>query len=370
MACDVQELLVLGKCLGAVCSTPQEQVQMALGLVYRWSGTSMTRQELLTFGKCFGAGCMTRQEQVQSVLGFLCRISGGGTPCFTLTMSSTPDSGSGDGTATATPVGGVGPFTYLWSDAQTTQTATGLEGGIEYTVAVTDEGEPLCVVDGQVEVSSGCTPVVDAQIYTGGTVPAQTASWTITGGTAADVGLNATVTGSITAIDVPQFTGLDGTFDLAPIASCLTQFTFSGLVSSFVPGNLPVMNVLGVASPNMLTFTAGAGMPLLTILALQLNDNITTIDASNQASMFYLDCSQDPLLTSLTIAGSNAIILLNAVDCALSLVSVNAILVQLDGAGLSGGTVNLSAGTSSTPNGAGATAAASLIGKGWAVTTN
>lgn len=73
--------------------------------------------------------------------------------CFTLTMESTPDSGAGDGTATATPVGGVGPFTYLWSDAQTTQTAVNLEGGIEYTVTVTDTGAPSCVVNGEVGVN-------------------------------------------------------------------------------------------------------------------------------------------------------------------------------------------------------------------------
>ncbi|MBK6990262.1 MAG: SprB repeat-containing protein [Bacteroidetes bacterium] len=31
-----------------------------------------------------------------------------------------------DGTATITPTGGVGGYTYLWSNSQTTQTATNL----------------------------------------------------------------------------------------------------------------------------------------------------------------------------------------------------------------------------------------------------
>lgn len=42
-----------------------------------------------------------------------------------------------DGTATATPTGGVSPYTYLWSDGSTTNPATGLTPG-DYTVIITD----------------------------------------------------------------------------------------------------------------------------------------------------------------------------------------------------------------------------------------
>lgn len=48
---------------------------------------------------------------------------------------------SSNGTATATPVDGNSPFTYLWNDpnAQNTQTATGLDPG-NYSVTLTDAG--------------------------------------------------------------------------------------------------------------------------------------------------------------------------------------------------------------------------------------
>ncbi len=46
--------------------------------------------------------------------------------------------GGADGTATATPIGGLSPYTYRWSNGQTTQTAVGLSGGTTYKVTVKD----------------------------------------------------------------------------------------------------------------------------------------------------------------------------------------------------------------------------------------
>jgi large repetitive protein len=64
-------------------------------------------------------------------------------PAVTATTTHTDVTCNGlcNGTATANPGAGTGPFTYLWSDinAQTTQTATGLCSGT-YTVTVTDAG--------------------------------------------------------------------------------------------------------------------------------------------------------------------------------------------------------------------------------------
>ncbi|MBI5542134.1 MAG: fibronectin type III domain-containing protein [Bacteroidia bacterium] len=45
--------------------------------------------------------------------------------------------GGNDGTATATPAGGTPPYTYLWSDNQTTATATNLVAGV-FSVTITD----------------------------------------------------------------------------------------------------------------------------------------------------------------------------------------------------------------------------------------
>ncbi len=57
-----------------------------------------------------------------------------------------------DGSATVTPGGGAGGYTYDWSDGQTTQTATNLAGGFVYYVFVTDASG--CIVQDSILVPS------------------------------------------------------------------------------------------------------------------------------------------------------------------------------------------------------------------------
>jgi hypothetical protein len=57
-------------------------------------------------------------------------------------------------------------------------------------------------------------------------------------------------------------------------------------------------------------------------------------------------------------------------DCALNQTSVDNILVSLDTAGQSNGTVGIYGGTSAAPSATGLAAKASLQAKGWTVTTN
>jgi len=63
----------------------------------------------------------------------------------TLENDSTSCSGFQDGNATATPVGGTPPYSYLWSDGQASQTASNLGAG-NWQVTVTDAN--LCTITG------------------------------------------------------------------------------------------------------------------------------------------------------------------------------------------------------------------------------
>jgi gliding motility-associated-like protein len=83
-----------------------------------------------------------------------------------LTMSSTgvsPTDFDVNGTATANPSGGTSPYTYLWNDNQTTQTATGLAYGI-YTVTVTDDNG--CTISSSVVVNKPSCINFEASVAT------------------------------------------------------------------------------------------------------------------------------------------------------------------------------------------------------------
>ena len=71
--------------------------------------------------------------------------------------------GLANGSATATPSGGTGPYTYLWSNGQTTQTVTNLLSG-PYTVTVTSVGG--CTVTSNILILNTGAPSV--------TIPTQT----------------------------------------------------------------------------------------------------------------------------------------------------------------------------------------------------
>ncbi len=80
----------------------------------------------------------------------------GAPPALSLSLNATPAlcSNSSDGTATAEVSGGVPPYSYLWSDGQTTQTAVNLPQG-SYQLTVTDANG--CDAEGEVEVASSDT---------------------------------------------------------------------------------------------------------------------------------------------------------------------------------------------------------------------
>ncbi len=66
-----------------------------------------------------------------------------------------------NGTATASASGGVMPYTYTWSNGETTQTATGLMAGETYTVTVTDANG--CSSEGFVLIGGVTDPCLDWQ---------------------------------------------------------------------------------------------------------------------------------------------------------------------------------------------------------------
>ncbi len=75
------------------------------------------------------------------------------------------DEGATDAQATVTAIGGTGDYTYLWPDGQTTATATGLVGGQEYCVIITDSKGCTAKTCLTVEFNNRILPIVqDGQL--------------------------------------------------------------------------------------------------------------------------------------------------------------------------------------------------------------
>jgi hypothetical protein len=60
---------------------------------------------------------------------------------------------TGNNSAIATAAGGTAPFSYLWSDGQTTAAATGLTSSMTHTVVITDDS--ACTTSAGVDIVSG-----------------------------------------------------------------------------------------------------------------------------------------------------------------------------------------------------------------------
>jgi gliding motility-associated-like protein len=94
-------------------------------------------------------------------------VSGGTSVSITKTDVSC--FGGNDGTATATGTSGISPFTYVWSNSQTTQTATGLSFGA-YSVTITDAGG--CTASGTTNIQQPTqlqvTSVTQVNVLCGG----------------------------------------------------------------------------------------------------------------------------------------------------------------------------------------------------------
>jgi hypothetical protein len=105
-------------------------------------------------------------------------------------------------------------------------------------------------------------------------------------------------------------------------------------------------------------------------LSVSVGNNVTTLDFSKLVRTGQISISGNSFLTNITLGNSLNCLNIDLSGNALSQSSVNAILVAIDTAGYSNGTLNLGAGTNSAPSGAGSTAKTSLQGKGWTVTTN
>jgi len=131
-------LVLNGSVLSIVCGTKfgEATVGVSGGVApysYLWSTGDSVANLLVVFDGTYSVTVTDANGCQQATSVVVPRSSGP-----SLTSFATPDTlGNGNGTATVVPSNGNAPFTYEWSDGQTTPLASNLSAG-SYVVTVTD----------------------------------------------------------------------------------------------------------------------------------------------------------------------------------------------------------------------------------------
>ncbi|MBI3501509.1 MAG: gliding motility-associated C-terminal domain-containing protein [Bacteroidetes bacterium] len=102
---------------------------------YLWNPTALTTSSVT--GLCVGSYTLNISDANGCSIDSFLTISSPALLQPNITTTAPLCSGSCDGTATSTPIGGISPYTFLWSNAQTTSTATGLCAGT-YSLTLSD----------------------------------------------------------------------------------------------------------------------------------------------------------------------------------------------------------------------------------------
>lgn len=143
------------------------------GITYLWS-TGATTQTINNLSAGTYTVTVTQNGCTSSAFATITN-----PPALSVTISknNVTCQGGNDGSATANPSGGVSPYTYLWSNSNTTANLTGLTTGT-YTVTVTDANGCTATANTNIGFTYTLPP---APVITGGAAAcAQNGTYTVT----------------------------------------------------------------------------------------------------------------------------------------------------------------------------------------------
>ena len=215
-------------------------------------------------------------------------ISQSGSPAVSISGTQNASCGQANGSATVTASGGAGGYTYLWSNGQSSSTASNLAAG-SYTVTVTD-GAGCSSTATAVVQSSGTTTVTLLQqqnvLCAGGNNGA--ASSSASGGTAPYTYLwsNGATTAAASGLSAGTYTvtATDATGCSAVTTVTITEPSALNVVGSFTPDNggagdgTATATVSGGSTPYTYLWSNGGTTATITNLSAGLY-TVTVTDA-------------------------------------------------------------------------------------------
>ncbi len=127
---------------------------------YLWN-TNDTGDTLSNIASGYYSLTVTDSQSCTDTLGYYLPQSSTDWSYYIYTSSTYANCGN-NGTATAWVYGGTSPFTFLWNNADTTATITGLASG-NYTVTVT--GSDGCIRTGSTFVNTVCYNTIEGHVF-------------------------------------------------------------------------------------------------------------------------------------------------------------------------------------------------------------
>ena len=233
-----------------------------------------------------------------------------------ITSSIDPScTGATDGTATSIAIGGTGPYTYSWSPAGGNgPAATGLNGGVTYTISITDsagcistdsivllEPSPLIAI-----ITSAMNPSCDTStdgaalvVATGGT-GAYTYSWTPTGGVGPlETGLSGGIPYTVNVTDLNGCTASDVVtlVNPQPVAGFVTASSDPTCFTS-TDGTATISVTGGTGAYTYLWSPSGGTGNVGTNLSGGVTYTVTIADSNNCSDAVAVTLNTPPLLVA------------------------------------------------------------------------
>ncbi len=290
-----------GACDGTASTTPIGGTPITPGLTYTylWSNSATTSS---ISGLCTGTYTVTITDANNCTNVDQVTVGGPSQIAPNVTSTNVACRGDNNGTATSAPSGGVGPYTFLWSNAATTPTINGLAPG-SYTVTVTDNTsctitesvtitEPATLLSANINLISpiSCNGNTDGIIAANGTggVPPYNFAWSNSATTSTLLNIAAgtytvTVTDANLCAQTDQIT-LTAPTAIAPAVNVVSNVSCNGL------------------SDGELTASATGGTPGYSFV---WSNSATTATISNLAAGTYTvtvnDANNCPAVTQATI---------------------------------------------------------------------